>query len=50
MRWLLFSRRQETPSAQRFDALLDAIIEDFHDALVRNRQKAAELREATGGH
>lgn len=42
----MFRRKQESSSAQEFDALLDEVIEDFETWVERHQDRLAELREA----
>lgn len=44
----MFTRRQESPVAAQFDALLDEVIEEFEESVERHRQRLAELRDAIG--
>lgn len=39
-------KHEDTPAAERFNLLLDEVIEDFEQAVERHRQRLAELREA----
>lgn len=49
MRWLMFTRRQESTPAKEFDELLDDVIDDFEQSVQRHRQRLEALREALQG-
>lgn len=45
----MFSRKQESPAAEEFEALLDEVIEEFEVSVERHRERLQRLKEALGG-